>query len=199
MDKDDPIYKQMKSLKEDSDTTIVLEAQNNDSTLRAGLAIERAKIIREVARLILSKEWDSDDTGGINISQNAISNVKHFMEIITHSENKLKTTTRAILREGLEASIKDGLQSLESTLTIWMESIDPKDKPQELVPITELPQLIAKQQPPQQSTQETTQFRENPQESPKENPHPRPQPQQPPGSGQRTPTTRIPKRPSTYL
>ncbi|CRF40993.1 hypothetical protein [Helicobacter ailurogastricus] len=82
---------------------------------------ERVKILKEIAQIVLSSEWDSDNASGLDTSKSAIERVKHFIGLIAYSEDKLNSTTRPALRESLEKGIKDYIENMQIVLTTRTE------------------------------------------------------------------------------
>ncbi|WP_286349543.1 replication initiation protein [Helicobacter felistomachi] len=149
----------------------ILECQNTDNPVKLKeLFAEKAEVIKEITTIVLENEtvWGTEDTGGINTSKDAIKKLKHFINYMADLEKFMPKTTRPSVKQELEDGIKDCIKRIEITLTSWTEWIEPKDKPQNLAPITEPTQSITKQQPPQQSSQETPQPQENSREQTKE-------------------------------
>ncbi|BCZ19482.1 hypothetical protein NHP190012_11240 [Helicobacter sp. NHP19-012] len=77
----------------------------------------------------MSNEWESNDTEGINTSQEAIKRLKHFNALMNELQEKLDSTTSPMLQEGLEIGIRDCIDNMQSVLTTRTE-IDPRDKSQ---------------------------------------------------------------------
>ncbi|CRF41779.1 hypothetical protein [Helicobacter ailurogastricus] len=72
MDKEQPIYQRLKSLKSDLDRLMALEAQNcGHLDLIEEFYPIKVQIITELAKIILASRWDSDSTEGVIASQEA--------------------------------------------------------------------------------------------------------------------------------
>ncbi|MFC3848536.1 replication initiation protein [Helicobacter baculiformis] len=168
MDKEHPIYQRLKSLKSDLDGLVALETQcYGYPDLTEEFYPTKVQIITELAKIVLANKWDSDNTEGVITSQEAIQRLEHFNIIMTTLQESLDNTTNPNLKEHFKKGIKNCIADMQSTLTTWRkaEYRDPKDKLQDLVVVTELPQLIIKQ--PSQEPQQT-QLQENSQEQTKE-------------------------------
>ncbi|GMB89891.1 hypothetical protein NHP190002_05700 [Helicobacter ailurogastricus] len=162
MNKEHPLYKRLRDLKDVLDALIILELQNVDnSTKLKKLFAKRTEVVKEIVVAILENEaiWIKD-TGGLNTSREAIKSLKHSTNLIAKLEKVALKTTGSDLKQDLQDGIKECIENMEGVLTKWVEWIDPKNKPQDLVSTTELRQLIAKHQPsqtiPQESSEEQT-------------------------------------------
>ncbi|WP_120952951.1 RepB family plasmid replication initiator protein [Helicobacter sp. L8] len=171
MDKEHPLYRRLKDLRDVTDALKVLELQNADNPAKLEkLFAKKTEIVKEMVAIILENEaiWGE---GELNISGEAIKSLKHSTNLIVKLEKVTLKTTSHDLEQDLRDGIKECIKSMESVLTTWVEWIDPKNKLQDLVPITELQQSIVKHQssqttsrkPSKERTKETTE-----QESPKD-------------------------------
>ncbi|WP_104685042.1 hypothetical protein [Helicobacter bizzozeronii] len=79
--------------------------------------------------VVLANEWDSDDIGGINTSQDTIKSLKHFVGLIISLESMLPRTTRPDLKQDLQEGIKDCIEHMQTVLIPRSERADKEDIP----------------------------------------------------------------------
>ncbi|WP_104639831.1 hypothetical protein [Helicobacter bizzozeronii] len=160
MNCNDLLYKQLKALRYDLDALAILELQNtNNPTKLEQLSQKKAEIIRETAMVVLANEWDSDDVGGINTSQDTIKSLKHFVGLITSLESMLLKTIRPDLKQDLQEGIKDCIEHMQTALITRSEQADKEDIPLHNPQITQTPKPVQSikdivQETPQSQTKE---------------------------------------------
>ncbi|WP_285693518.1 replication initiation protein, partial [Helicobacter ailurogastricus] len=148
MDTQNPAQ-QLKALRNDLDNYTILEAKCAEHPeLIEKLFPVKAKIIKDLAQVVLAHEWKSDDTSSINTSQKTKDTLKHFSTLMASLQEMLDNAPSPTIKEGLEFGIKDCIDKMEGALTAWTEWIDPKDKPKDTIPITEFikPQSVKTQE-----------------------------------------------------
>ncbi|WP_158656965.1 replication initiation protein, partial [Helicobacter bizzozeronii] len=157
MDNSNLLYQQLKTLKDELDTITYLEIKHaKDSAALASIAIQKSKVVQEIATIVMANEWKAEETAGINTSSLAKENLKAITDTLYKMQDLLEKTNNQQLKQDIKEDLKKVVNDIFIISTSWFKD------PLEILLYPEL--SLAAVQTPQQLPREPLQLQENLQE-----------------------------------
>ncbi|WP_285602968.1 replication initiation protein, partial [Helicobacter sp. NHP22-001] len=165
MDKEHPLCKQLRTLRDKLDAIIYLEIKHTKDSVKLNqITTQKSKVVQEIATIVIANKWDGDETGGINTSPWAKECLTAMANTLNKLQELLDKTNNQQLKQNIKEDLKEVVNNISIILTSWFND------PTEVLPYTMLslvtaqtqPQQLTKEEAPQPQPQETLQ--EQPQE-----------------------------------